>query len=70
MKKALDGWVAKLHTPAGREWTQRHVSYQQLVLNLVTDMSNIVAQYVAIAKKPTNRIAAEQGSAVHPRVYE
>jgi hypothetical protein len=70
MKKALDGWVAKLHTPAGREWTQRHASYHQLVLNLVADMSDIVAQYVAIAKNPTNRIAAEQGSAVHPRFFE
>jgi hypothetical protein len=71
MKKALDNWVTNFHGPSGREWAQRYATYHQLALNLVADMSDIVAQFVAIAKDPTNRLAiADQASPVHPRFYQ
>jgi hypothetical protein len=72
MKKALDNWVTNFHGPSGREWAQRYASYHQLTLNLVADMSDIVAQFVAIAKDPTNRLAAadQEVSPVHPRFYQ
>jgi hypothetical protein len=71
MKKALDNWVSNFHGPSGRDWTQRYASYHQLTLNLVADMSDIVAQFVAIAKDPTNRLAAtDHESPVHPRFYQ
>jgi hypothetical protein len=71
MKKALDNWVTNFHGPSGREWAQRYASYHQLTLNLVTNMSDIVAQFMAIAKDPTNRLAAaDQVSPVHPRFYQ
>ena len=73
LKRALDNWVDKFHGPSGREWTQRHASYPQLTLNLVADMSDVVAQFVAIAKNPTNRLAAKQNnsdSPVHPKYYQ
>jgi hypothetical protein len=71
MKKTLDNWVTNFHGPMGREWAQRYSSYHQLTLNLVADMSDIVAQFVSIAKDPTNRLAiADQTSPIHPRFYE
>ena len=71
MKKALDNWVTNFHGPSGREWAQRYASYHQLTLNLVADMSDIVAQFVAIAKDPTNRLAAaDRECPVHPRFYQ
>jgi hypothetical protein len=71
MKKALDNWVTNFNGLLGREWAQRYASYHQLALNLVADMSDIVAQFVAIAKNPTNRVAAaDQEFPVHPRFYQ
>ena len=71
MKKALDSWVECFHGPSGREWAQRYGSYHQLTLNLVADMSDIVAQFVSIAKDPTNRLAiADQATPIHPRFYQ
>jgi hypothetical protein len=71
MKKALDNWVTNFHGPSGREWAQRYASYHQLALNLVADMSDIVAQFIAIAKNPTNQLAAaDRESPVHPRFYQ